>query len=598
MTTIADFLNTYKGYTLQKTAKTAWLWGPTKSNVMAGLKGSLTPDFMREQLEAFIRENPAYKPASPFLLQDQGLLDHLSQWAPEAVFNYYETDDGGIRSKDTDWVVLQDQVNNKTYKIPEALKTKFINEAQNYVTKQWNSPNKAQYLYQIARGYMPEGERAVLDRQVARNPELANRIGRIIAARSKPYLDKGLDYVMDPTNQEELFKTLTPELYDEVLSNGLNNLDMLPDDLAVGSGMSEQAYLERNLFGDDPAFKGSLSQYYDPKNPYKSNQVVFGLLNEFQKEDSPLRLAAINHYRNLPENQRGTSMLSRWLGTMQNFANDFGQANTREQLGEARKNLSANLGTYGKTFFGNEYFDNEFGNQVGARWDAAQKALSNSNVGRQWLHNWKGFTPDEKMVAAQNAYADGIRNRRLEDSYYGIFADPGAQKAMQYAAPFMTYGAPLAAIGSAMGTNALWPLMAIGGIGAAGLRYGAETGALGIDPKTLESWDEQVGAFNSPMNVLHEMLPKGMQPSFKSLFNLKDTTSPTTKTAPESTKAPAPKPPATTTTYKSPTQMDMYAGNNLRTQPTFSATGNTKKPDRYYDPLNPMGIQNQKLEFA
>ncbi len=621
MTTIAEFLNTSKGYSFQKEAKTsgdvswgplnpAWWSTPNPGQVRSGLKKVLTPEFFRNQMESYIKDNPQYASLSAYIMRDPGLFDALSAIGVDDVYNYYEDPS---RKGDTNWAELQKQFDNG-YVIPEELKNKFLQRVQNYFTNKWNDPNNQQYLYQLARRGMTDAEQAILDRQIKINPDLENRIGQLIAGRTQGLLDEGIENVLDPARQKQIYEELTPAIQDEILSNALQYMDMIPDS-EVHPRMSEQEYLERNLFGNDPAFRGALDQYYDKDNPQSSNQVVFGLFNEFKNPNSPLRMAAINHYRHLPEEERKNSMLSRWIGTMSNFANDMGQARLRDDLDNINNGLSSTLGTYGKTFFGNETLDEEAGKRISPYWGKAENALKNSYIGQQWLDKWKNAKPNEANIGAQNKYVDDLLANRMEDNFYGWFKDPGVMKAMQYAMPFMSYGAPLAMAGSLMGTNALWPLMLLGGVGAAGLRYGMGNGSIGVNPETLAGWDKTMDSFNSPLSMISGLLPTGTQPAFKQLFNIKEQEPTTTGKSAPATPAttgtgkgmapPAPKAPATSTTPPPPTTTSAYNFNNnpYNWKPpvnrTFTPTGNSRKPSWDWDPYNPAGVRHQELtEFA
>ena len=66
-----------------------------------------------------------------------------------------------------------------------------------------------------------------------------------------------------------------------------------------------------------------------------------------------------------------------------------------------------------------------------------------------------------------------------KDNFYGwLDKYPGLRGALRYATPWLAYGVPLSAIGSMMGTNALWGPTILGAVGAGAYGYGVGSGYL------------------------------------------------------------------------------------------------------------------------
>lgn len=507
MTTIAEFLDRTSGNYFEKQAKIkGWDWW-----MKGELNNQLNEDGITDIFNNYITSHPDYGIVKSTITNPE-FIKAIKKQIQEATFNYYRDLPETVSLGD-----IGQQVGNRSYTLPSDLEKQILGIITNQIKNQFKS--NPEEVYNIASGYIPKEYRPVLEKQIAANPMLKRELGETLIPYTEELFNGGIQGAVNPEKIQALTEEAYPDIQQKVLSSALTSLDLIPDDEAERLGKPEWNIAEEGIWGDDPRYKDYLKRYYDLANPNKSNQVVFGIQNAFEN-DPDARLAAINYYRNLPEDQRENAMLARWLRAGGNFANDLGQTEQGNNTLNAAKNLSSNMGQYGKSFIGNEGGDAEFGNQVHSSWEATQKNLKDNPVWQGWQKSWQTSPVYHNKTAIQQ-HANEIRDKRMEDSFYGWFKDPGVQKAFQYAMPFASYGIPLAMLASMSGNNSIWPLILLGGLGSGVLGYGNQNNWFGFDDKTKQSIDNFFGALNSPLDYVGGKFGPGAQLTLNKALGLK-----------------------------------------------------------------------------
>ncbi len=508
MTTIAEFLDRTSGNYFEKQAKiNAWF----PSLVQSELNKQLNEEAITNIINEYIKKHPDYDIVKSTITNPE-FVKAITKQIQDATYNYYNN-----TPEDVDLKAIAEKAKSKTYTPPEALEKQILGIITNQIKNQFKS--NPEEVYNIASGYIPEKDQAILRKQIEKNPMLKREIGNTLLPYADDLFRHGIQGAVNSKRIEDITNRAHSDIQQKVLSSALTSLDLIPDDEAERLGKPEWNIVEEGIWGNDPRYKDYLKRYYDIDNPNKSNQVVFGLQNAFEN-DPDARLAAINYYRNLPEDQRENAMMARWLRAGGNFANDLGQTEQGNNTLNAAKNLSSNMGQYGKSFIGNEGIDAEFGNQVHNSWEATQKNLKDNPVWQGWQKSWQS-SPVYHNQAAIQQHANEIRDKRMEDSFYGWFKDPGVQKAFQYAMPFASYGIPLAMLASMSGNNSIWPLILLGGLGSGVLGYGNQNNWFGFDDKTKQGIDDFFGALNSPLDYVGGKFGPGAQLTLNKALGLK-----------------------------------------------------------------------------
>lgn len=145
--------------------------------------------------------------------------------------------------------------------------------------------------------------------------------------------------------------------------------------------------------------------------------------------------------------------------------------------------LYKQLNTLGNSFLGPEIQGNALAKQFANNFDDKLRQFQSGKFGRtmqrvspylvrHWEENARAANFGQYTDAYnQKIFQPVIADNRLKHNFYGKLQDPGVRNAVRYAAPWLSYGVPLAATASAFGNNDLWGPVGMGLVASGAYGY-------------------------------------------------------------------------------------------------------------------------------
>lgn len=282
---------------------------------------------------------------------------------------------------------------------------------------------------------------------------------------------------------------------------------------AIPTGENKYRYLANQIFGGEPEQTNPYLNYFGSKNPgdYTDMNFMFDL-KEIMKSNP--RVAAMVMRNVMAGNKTFPDMLLQQARNTQKL-----DPEDARRTAKGARYLYDQLNTLGHTFAGPDLQGNIFRKQYIDSWNRQKQKWNRGGYG--WLNGFGSkYLFDRWQDGARRANFDSMANeynkniyqpnvgdKRLEQNFYGAFANPGIRQAARYAAPWAVYGIPAATAGSAMGNNDLWGLVGAGMIGGAGYGYASGNGYL----PQFQGLDNLTSMTNTPwVYLLNKALPEGL----------------------------------------------------------------------------------------
>lgn len=488
---------------------------PSDSGMQDEFDKFITPDLVRQKLTEFSqkKENAPYAPLFNRVLNNDDLMDRLVNQARQIVFEQGKPEDGwkpGALAR----VAADPRIQN-------AIITGLTDTAAQYLI---NTPDD---LIAITLDSMEEkypDQVPAIREMLKRNPAMAGALfQKINPAVAAAYKKNKLQAFSGEALPELIAQVQNPTI-GVVQDYGLREQNFIPDN-EVPRGWQGHQYAEHlalnggSVEGVDPNATPYnnifASAYRKGDESLDDSGMLISSLN-YMLDDPDIGVQMIDTYRRTPVEQRDNAFLTRLLRGYVNYFKSVGDYEHADQAEEFLNGLSDTLGEYGKGIVDSKtIYEYARGKKLEKFREAMDAACANSSYYRKFRYDIardKGRTDQEKeryrqYFAQQN---QGRQNNILDDSFFGWFKDPKIQRAVRYAAPWLTYGSLLASLGTMFGTNSLWPLVLFGGLGSGLYGYGAKDW-FGASDDTLQSIDDFVGSINRPLSLLGGMLPKSMQ---------------------------------------------------------------------------------------
>lgn len=493
-------------------------YNPTDEGARQLLNDHLTWDIYNNTAQTMLNQNQ-FKPfASTYNSfigdeknKNEDARNALLQSTRDAIFNEYRPANGQW----TPQVIKQMQADfanpNKINWRP-GLQDKIMAGNMNVMLNDDNA------LYSTVYNSLPENDdnRNALNNTIANNPDRL----KVFSTTVKPLIQKAItddngnfnfQRLQEKaenglTGQENLINSVTRAISPLVKDYLLQDTD---DDYSVTEGTEEEG-LTQDTYGNDARYSGMFHNYYDPKNPTDSRKALLGVYHQFRRPELGVKM--VDHISDLKPEEAKNSGIGRFLGYMANVKARAGKQKGAQRLINLRESLAEMIGQKDSRAWDSatiyDYMISEMDKAEND--DNIDEALGDS----QFYQETKNIDPyaqtdDILRVSDQEAklkaLAQEIRNNPWESGYYGFLKDPNIRRAVQYAAPWLMYGLPLAGIGSMLGTNSLWPLVLFGGLGSSVLGYGSGKWNW-FQPETLEKMDNFFGKVNNPISYLSSMI--------------------------------------------------------------------------------------------
>lgn len=352
--------------------------------------------------------------------------------------------------------------------------------------------------YQTMYGYIdPNSQEAtLLRRAVGDDPKKQENIGKIVSPIIQEQYNNNPEIFTTPAGIQTLTNAITPAIKQPI---GQYLHPTINDGLNADQGLTEATTLNNRTFGNDEAYSGIMDPYYSEDKPDSSNNALAAIPGLLMKPELGVKM--IDHLRELDPSEIPNSGIGLSLNYWANLAEAAGDTDRAQKLRGLLHDLPSLLGRKGETWMSSagiyDYIRENYGKEI-------------TELGKfapDWTNSIMPY--DEYKRRNLQALEQDMRDNPWESGYYGFLKDPNIRRAVQYAAPWLMYGLPLAGIGSMLGTNSLWPLVLFGGLGSGVLGYGAQ-GFNWFSPETVEKMDSIFGKVNSPLSYLGNMvLPEG-----------------------------------------------------------------------------------------
>ena len=409
--------------------------------------------------------------------------------------------------------------------IPDDLQKNLLNANTRAFVDAINSNDD--YFYTTMYNMAPEDKQKQLDSIIGTDPRLRSQLIQPAKEHFKGYYDTwGTDLITDPNLSQKAMYALTPLIEGRAKDILIDSGDALPDE-EVGEGELESDKWNTDVYGNNSAYKGLMNRYYTKENPNKTHRAVFGALRQYKIPK--LGVPMLNNYASLPMEDRENSALNRSISYLIQLGEKAGFGDTAE-IANAKafqEKLPQMVGTSGENAMPIQDIYEAGQEAITPLYDMLEKQLGGSPVYDEIM----GSNPLEGLSEEQLAQIDDaynyLRDNPWETGYFGLLKDPNVRRAVQYAAPWLSYGVPAAALASMLGNNSLWPLVLLGGLGSGVFGYGAEPW-FKTNPDTLSNIDSWVGKINGPISALGSyLLPEGTSQTLSNLlsgdYNTKET---------------------------------------------------------------------------
>ena len=281
----------------------------------------------------------------------------------------------------------------------------------------------------------------------------------------------------------------------------------------VPAGENKYRYLANQIFGGTPDQYNPYLNYFEGKNHTNYTDMNF-MFDLKEIMNSNPQVAAMVMHNVMAGNKTLPDMLLQQARNTQKL-----DPEDARRTAKGARYLYDQLNTLGHTFAGPDLQGNIFRKQYLNSWDKQKQKWNKGSYG--WLNGfgskylfdrWKEGSqnanfPSMAQEYNKNVYQPNVGDKRLEQNFYGAFANPGFRQATRYAAPWIAYGIPIATAGSAMGNNDLWGLVGAGMLGGAGYGYASGNGYI----PQYQVLDNLTSMANTPwVSLLNKALPEGL----------------------------------------------------------------------------------------
>lgn len=261
---------------------------------------------------------------------------------------------------------------------------------------------------------------------------------------------------------------------------------------AIPEGQNRYQYLAQKMLGGDAENNPYLKYFGEQGDSYSDQQFMYDL-SEIMKSNP--KVADVMMKNMMAGDMTYADML---VGMGKHYEQvDPKQAQT---FYDSARKLYDQKGKLGKSFFGPSMAGGFLYSGHTGGVDSAMKAQEQSAWKKPIVQLYKDQAQQANFgqyakAYNQNIYQPEVADKYYEQNFYGALNSPMAQGAMRYAAPWLTYGVPVAGLMSLMGNHKGW-LPVLGG-GLASMAYGGAVGG-GYLPQN-QTIDNFVSWINTPL---------------------------------------------------------------------------------------------------
>ena len=352
---------------------------------------------------------------------------------------------------------------------------------------------RPQYLKQVRTAYLIEKDAGFLGDIYNRGKSVVNTVRtgwqvgapvvkKVVGDKVQEFADK------HPEKAKPIVETMVkyaPEKMKEI--TGKNYYTG-----AIPEGQNRFVYLAQKMMGGDAKSNPYLEYFANQGKSYSDQQFMYDL-SEIMKSNPKVADVMMKNI------MAGDTTYADMIYGMGKSMEESDPKAAQQYYQNAKKLYEQN-GQLGKSFFGPSMAGGFLYSGHTGGVDANIKAQEAKGYAAPVVQLYK----DQAQRANFGRYADTynsniykpeVADKYYEQNFYGTLNSPMAQGAMRYAAPWLTYGVPVAGLMSLMGNHSAW-LPVLGG-GLASAAYGGAVGG-GYLPQN-QTIDNFVSWMNTPL---------------------------------------------------------------------------------------------------